>query len=236
MDKTFFMLDFQSGQFLLVNKPKGWTSFDVVNKTRGLLKKALDVKKIKVGHAGTLDPLATGLLIIATGKYTKQLESIQGQGKGYEVIFKLGATTASYDMEHPEENIMDASHITEADVIAAIEPFKGEIKQYPPIFSAVKINGKRAYKSAHKGQSVEVRPRLVQVDKFELLEFDDTALIKAEIHCGTGTYIRSIVHDLGQALGVGGYVVELKRTFIGEFQLTDAMEIETFAESLQESL
>lgn len=230
------MLDFQSGQTLLFNKPKGWTSFDVVSKTRGLLKRALKVKKIKVGHAGTLDPLATGLLIICTGKFTKRLESLQGQEKGYEVIFKLGATTASYDMEHPEENIVDASHITEEDVIAAIENFKGEIKQYPPIFSAVKINGKRAYKSAHKGREVEVRPRLVQVDKFEVLEFRDPSWVKAEIHCGKGTYIRSLVHDLGQVLGVGAYVVELKRTFIGEYKLEDAMEIEDFVESLKESL
>lgn len=230
------MLDFQSGQILLFNKPKGWTSFDVVNKVRGMLKKALQVKKIKVGHAGTLDPLASGLLIVATGKFTKELETIQGQGKGYEVIFKLGATTASYDMEHPEENLVDASHITEAEVKAALVPFRGEIKQFPPIFSAVKINGKRAYKSAHKGKDVEVRPRWVQVDKFEILEFRDTDWIRAEIHCGKGTYIRSLVHDLGQALGVGAYVVELKRTFIGTFQLADAMEIEVFAESLQESL
>lgn len=230
------MLDYQSGQLLLFNKPKNWTSFDVVKKVRGSLKKALKVKKIKVGHAGTLDPLASGLLIIGTGKFTKQLESIQGQAKGYEVIFKLGATTASYDLEHPEENHKDASHISEADINAAIEAFTGEIKQYPPIFSAVKINGKRAYKSAHKGREVEVRPRLVQVDKFEVVEFRDTDWVKAEIHCSKGTYIRSLIHDLGQVLGVGAYVVELKRTFIGDYKLEDAMEIEVFTESLQESL
>ncbi len=229
------MLDFQSGQILLFNKPKGWTSFDVVGKVRGMLKSTLQVKKIKVGHAGTLDPLATGLLLICTGKATKQAEALQGLGKGYEVIFKLGATTASFDMEHPEENPIDASHITAAAVETAIDAFRGEIKQYPPIFSAVKINGKRAYKSAHKGKDVEVRPRFVHVYKYELLEFEDPTRVKALIHCSKGTYIRSLVHDLGQLLGVGAYIVELKRTFIGDYKLEDALEIEVFEKSLQES-
>lgn len=223
------MLDFQSGQTLLFDKPKGWTSFDVVKKIRGTIR----IKK--VGHAGTLDPLASGLLILCTGKHTKQIESIQGAEKGYETIFKLGATTPSYDAEHPEENLIDANHITRGQIEAALPTFRGEIKQYPPVFSAVKIDGKRAYKSARKGKEVALRPRLVQVYQFDLVE--DPAVeppeYKAIIRCGKGTYIRSLVHDLGQTLGVGAYIRELRRTFIGPHHVDQAWDIQDFVDKVR---
>ena len=157
-------MDFQAGQTLLFNKPKGWTSFDVVKKVRGTIR----IKK--VGHAGTLDPLATGLLILCTGRHTKQIQGIQDAEKEYETIFKLGATTASYDAEFPEENIKDSSHISREDVINALTQFSGTITQVPPIFSAVKVNGQRAYKAARKGKSIELKSREVNIYEFELME------------------------------------------------------------------
>lgn len=217
-------MDFIKGQTLLFNKPKGWSSFDVVKKVRG------SIRIKKVGHAGTLDPLATGLLILCTGRHTKQISSIQETEKEYEVIFKLGATTASYDAELPEENICDASHITEENIKEAMPAFNGQIKQMPPIYSAVKIDGKRAYKAARKGQDLKLRPRLVDVNQFDLTQFNGVGEVHAIIRCSKGTYVRSLVHDLGQALGVGGYILELKRTRIGEHLLDNAWEVEAFCD------
>ncbi len=215
-------MDFLSGQTLLFNKAKGWTSFDVVKKVRNLIR----IKK--VGHAGTLDPLATGLLILCTGKHTKLIETIQGQEKEYEATFKLGATTASYDAEYPEENLTDATQVTQAQVEAALPAFVGEIEQVPPVFSAVKVGGKRAYESARKGEAVELKARKVSMYEFSLLEWESTAHIKVRIRCSKGTYIRSLVHDLGQALGVGAYMTGLVRTRIGDYRLADAWEIADF--------
>lgn len=220
-------LDFQAGEVLLFNKPKGWSSFDVVKKIRGLIR----IKK--VGHAGTLDPLATGLLILCTGRKTKTIESLQGMEKEYITEFRLGATTASYDAEHPPENHKDASHITQEMVEEALKAFRGEFAQMPPIFSAVKIDGKRAFKSARKGRKVELRPRWVHVYQFDLLEFRPPDWGRAIIRCSKGTYIRSLVHDLGQALEVGGYITELTRTRIGEFSLENAWEIDDFATQIK---
>lgn len=220
-------MDFLAGQTLLFNKPKGWTSFDVVRKVRNLIQ----IKK--VGHAGTLDPLATGLLILCTGKHTKQIEGFQGQEKEYEVIFKLGATTPSYDAELPEENLLDASHITQSAVSEALPAFTGDIQQIPPIYSAVKVDGKRAYKSARQGQEVKLRPRFVTVYEFVLTDWDGPAYVTARIRCSKGTYIRSLVHDLGQVLGVGGYILDLKRTRIGDNLLADAWEISDFEQTIR---
>lgn len=220
-------MDFLAGQTLLFNKPKGWTSFDVVRKVRNLIR----IKK--VGHAGTLDPLATGLLILCTGKHTKLIEGIQGQEKEYEVIFKLGATTPSYDAELPEENLLDASHITQAAVSEALPTFTGDIQQIPPIYSAVKVDGKRAYKSARKGLDVKLRPRFVTVYEFVLTDWGGPEYVTARIRCSKGTYIRSLVHDLGQVLGVGGYILELKRTRIGDNLLQDAWEISDFEQTIR---
>lgn len=217
-------MNFEEGQTLLFNKPKGWTSFDLVSKVRNT------VRTKKVGHAGTLDPLATGLLIICTGRHTKQINHVQDLEKEYEVIFKLGATTPSYDAEYPEENITDASHITLKEVEAALSAFRGEISQLPPIFSAVKVEGKRAYKAARAGQAIELKPRQVMIYEFSLLENESAPpLFAARIRCSKGTYIRSLAHDLGQVLGVGGYIHELKRTAIGPYRLEGAWEIGDFA-------
>ncbi|MCB0836473.1 MAG: tRNA pseudouridine(55) synthase TruB [Bacteroidetes bacterium] len=217
-------MDFAAGQTLLFNKPKGWTSFDLVKKVRNL------VRIKKVGHAGTLDPLATGLLIICTGKHTKTINQIQDEEKEYEVIFKLGATTPSYDAEFPEENIQDASGVSRLDIETAIEGFLGEIEQVPPIFSAVKVDGKRAYKAAREGKSLELKSRKVHIYEYALLDGNwEPPIFAAKIRCSKGTYIRSLIHDLGQNLGVGAYIKELKRTRIGSYQLVNAWEIEEFA-------
>lgn len=220
--------DFLAGQMLLIDKPKTWTSFDVVNKIRYAIK----IKK--VGHAGTLDPLATGLLILCTGKFTKKLTDLQGLDKKYEVVFKLGATTASYDAEHPEENLTDASHIVEEDILAVMATLTGEIEQTPPVYSAVKVDGKRAYKSARKGKPVVIKSRQVTIHSFDGLKALGPDEFSANIHCSKGTYIRSLVHDLGQALGVGAYIRELRRTSIGEQRIEDAWVLEDFLKALAE--
>jgi len=220
--------DFLAGQTLLFDKPKGWSSFDVVKMIRS------NIRIKKVGHAGTLDPLATGLLILCTGKHTKQIQYIQETEKVYETVFKLGVTTASYDAEQPEENQQDASHIKVADIEAALTQFRGDIIQVPPIYSAVKIDGKRAYKSARKGREVKLRKRFVSVYEFELIDQGlEAPFFAARIRCSKGTYIRSLVHDLGQALGVGAYITELKRTRIGDHRLEDAWQIDDFVKKVR---
>lgn len=225
--KPIAEMDFAEGEVLLFNKPKTWTSFDVVKKVRNL------VRVKKVGHAGTLDPLATGLLILCTGRKTKTIESIQGQEKEYIVEFRLGATTPSYDSEFEPENIKDASHVTKEMLTEAMLPFTGEIEQIPPVYSAVKVQGKRAYKAARKGQKIELRSRQVNVYAFTLLDFESPDRVKALVKCSKGTYIRTLVHDLGQALGVGAYILELARTAIGDFQLDNAWEIPEFAQEIR---
>jgi len=220
-------MDFQAGQVLLFNKPKGWTSFDVVKKVRNTIR----VKK--VGHAGTLDPLATGLLILCTGKYTKRIPGFQDQQKEYIVTFKLGATTASYDAEFPEENLTECSHITQEQVEKAMETFVGEISQVPPVFSAVKVKGKRAYKLARKGEKPILKSRLIHIYQFSLTKFEGTDAIEAIVTCSKGTYIRTLVHDLGQYLGVGAYMTELVRTRIGDNQLENAWELSEFVQTFK---
>lgn len=227
-------MDFVAGEVILIDKPKGWTSFDVVKKVRWL------IKTKKVGHAGTLDPLATGLLILCSGKMTKTIDSIQAQEKEYFVDFRLGATTPSFDAEFAPEQICDSSHITQAMVAAAMPAFTGAISQLPPQFSAVKVDGKRAYESARAGKSVEIKPRTITIYEFELLDFRadngiDGAWGRARVRCSKGTYIRTLVHDLGQVLGVGGYILELRRTKIGEFSVDQARTPEAFAAMLQEN-
>ncbi len=207
------------GKIILVDKPLTWTSFDVVKKLRYHLK----VKKI--GHAGTLDPLATGLLILCTGKMTKQINSFQAQKKEYTGRFIIGATTPSYDLETQVENEVSIESITEQDVVLASQKFIGEIDQTPPIYSAVKVGGKRAYKEARKGVKVEIKSRTVQIESFEITHM---ALpeVSFKIVCSKGTYIRSIARDLGEILGVGAYLAELRRTKIGEFSVESANTID----------
>lgn len=207
------------GRVLLIDKPFEWTSFDVVNKLRRKLK----IKKI--GHAGTLDPLATGLLIICVGKMTKQIESFMGLEKEYTGTFIIGQTTPSYDLETPVSEPQDISHITPEAVSAAFKSFTGKISQLPPAHSAIKIGGKRAYQFARKGKEIELKPREVEVREFEI-----TGIQFPEIHfrvvCSKGTYIRSLARDVGEALGVGAYLLQLCRTRIGDYKLEDAQSID----------
>ncbi|MBL4625001.1 MAG: tRNA pseudouridine(55) synthase TruB [Flavobacteriales bacterium] len=219
------------GQTLLINKPLEWTSFDVVNKLRYQLKRKLNVKKLKVGHAGTLDPLATGLLIICTGKSTKQIDTIQAQEKEYTGVITLGGTTPSYDLETEVDQTFDYAGITEEEILKTAQSFIGESEQMPPIFSAKKINGKKAYDLARKGKEVKLNPRSIVISLFEIekIELPD---VYFKITCSKGTYIRSIAFDFGQKLDNGGHLSKLCRTKIGDYNLENAFEIEQFVENL----
>lgn len=227
MSKTF---DFVSGEVLLFDKPKGWTSFDVVNKVRNM------IGGVKVGHAGTLDPLATGLLILCTGNRTKDISIIQDADKAYVADVVLGATTSSYDAEFPPGNLQPADHLTEAEVQLALRQFVGVIQQQPPSFSAVKVGGRRAYKLARAGKEVSLNPRTVRIDEIQLLEMstipEHQVRLTLVVRCSKGTYIRSLAHDLGQQLGVGGYLADLRRTAIGSYRVEDAWTLEAFAVAL----
>lgn len=213
-------------EVFLIDKPKEWTSFDVVKKVRNALK----IKK--VGHAGTLDPLATGLLIVCAGKMTKQIETFMGQEKEYTGTFVIGETTESFDLEKPVEFVADASHITLEDVKAAALQLTGDIMQVPPMHSAIKVDGKRVYESARKGLDVKMEPRPVQVREFEITSFQDR-VVEFRISCSKGTYIRSLARDLGEILGVGAYMSSLCRTRIGEFRLEEAKDLLPLIEEIK---
>ena len=215
------MSDFSSpeGHLILVDKPLTWTSFDVVKK----LKYALNLKK--VGHAGTLDPLATGLLILCTGKKTKEIDTYQAQEKEYTGTFTIGQTTPSYDLETEPTDPLDISHITLAQIIKVAKTFEGEIEQTPPIYSAVKVDGKRAYKAARKGKEIKLRSRIIEIFKLEILEVN-LPKVSFKVSCSKGTYIRSLANDLGAKLGVGAYLSELRRTKIGNYTVEEAKSIE----------
>lgn len=208
-----------AGQLLLVNKPLGWTSFDAVNKLRYRLK----IKKI--GHAGTLDPLATGLLIICTGKMTKQIEDFMGLEKEYTGTFVIGQTTPSYDLETEVSEPKDISAITKESILNAAKTLTGKISQLPPLHSAIKVGGKRAYKFARQGKEIELKARDVDVSEFEITSIT-LPMINFRIVCSKGTYIRSLARDLGESLGVGAYLSQLCRTRIGKFKLEDALSID----------
>ncbi|HNP19075.1 MAG TPA: tRNA pseudouridine(55) synthase TruB [Fulvivirga sp.] len=207
------------GLVILVDKPLTWTSFDVVKKLRYHLK----VKKI--GHAGTLDPLATGLLILCTGKMTKQIEKYQAQEKEYTGKFTIGSTTPSYDLETEPQNEISIDHIRDTDIVAGAKQLTGTIDQIPPVFSAIKVDGKRAYKSAREGEDVVLKSRSVEVSVFEITNIN-LPEISFRIVCSKGTYIRSLARDFGEILGVGAYLSELRRTRIGEFDVSEAKSIE----------
>lgn len=219
-------MDFEKGEVLLFNKPLRWTSFDLVKKVRGL------VKVKKVGHAGTLDPLATGLLIICTGKMTKQIDTYQSQEKEYTGTFRLGVTTASYDMEQPVDHTFPIDHISEQAIHQTVKQFTGNITQFPPPHSAVKIGGKRAYEIARKGEQVNVKLREVEVKEFEITSIQ-FPVVAFRIVCSKGTYIRSIAHDFGKALNSGACLESLIRTRIGDFRLTDAYELPDFIKMIE---
>jgi tRNA pseudouridine55 synthase len=219
---------YAEGQVLLINKPYDWTSFDVVRKIRNLIK----IKKI--GHAGTLDPLATGLLILCTGKYTKRINEYMAREKEYTGTIVLGATTPTYDLESIPENFKECSHVTPQQIEEAAKKFTGEIMQVPPVYSAIKKDGKRAYEFARKGHDIELEPRKITVSEFSTSYSNSE--VKFKIVCSTGTYIRSLANDLGQELGCGGYLSELCRTRIGEFELIDAWTMEEAEQKIHEAL
>ena len=218
---------FIEGKLLLINKPIGWTSFQVVNKIRWLIKTTFDIKKIKVGHAGTLDPLAQGLLIICTGKLTKKIDEFQSANKGYSGTFFIGATTPSFDLETQIESKTSIKNISLEKLNLVSKKFLGISQQIPPIFSAIKVDGKKLYDYARKGEAVKIKKREINIFKFNLRKVN-LPLLDFEIECSKGTYIRSIANDFGKELKVGAYLQKLIRTSVGKFKLKDALEIKDF--------
>jgi|SRR5690554_1272308 len=223
--------DYLSGQVLLIDKPLHWTSFQAVNKLRWEIRNAFQIKKIKVGHAGTLDPLATGLLIICTGKMTKQIDSFQGQDKEYTGTIVLGSTTPSFDLETEVNENFPTEHITVEDIHEATKQFTGEIDQFPPVFSAIKKEGKRLYEFARAGEEVEIKSRKIRISEFEITGIDGKN-VHFRVVCSKGTYIRSLANDFGKALKSGSHLSALRRTKIGDFHVNDALSPEAFIASL----
>lgn len=224
-------MNFKEGEVLYFNKPLTWTSFTLVAKIRYHISRKLDVKKIKVGHAGTLDPLATGVMIICTGKATKRIEEFQYQTKEYIATIQLGATTPSFDLEKEIDATYPTAHITRERVETVLKEFIGSIEQIPPVFSACKVEGKRAYDLARSGQDVELKPKTLVIDEIELLECA-LPTIKIRVVCSKGTYIRALARDIGVALQSGAHLTGLIRTRIGDVTLNDCMEVEDFQEWL----
>ncbi|MFB9055440.1 tRNA pseudouridine(55) synthase TruB [Mariniflexile ostreae] len=224
--------DYQTGQVLLIDKPLHWTSFQVVNKLRWEIRQAFNIKKIKVGHAGTLDPLATGLLILCTGKMTKQIDTFQAQIKEYTGTFVLGSTTPSFDLETEIDETFSTEHITDDLIHKTTAQFTGDIQQLPPVFSAIKKEGKRLYEFARAGETVAVKPRAVNISEFEITAIDGLS-IHFRVVCSKGTYIRSLAYDFGRALQSGAHLSALRRTKIGDFQVEKALTVEQFINHLK---
>jgi tRNA pseudouridine55 synthase len=223
--------DFTKGQVILIDKPINWSSFQVVNKLRWGIRKVFGMEKLKVGHAGTLDPLATGLLIICTGKMTKHIENFQAQTKEYTGTITLGSTTPSYDLETEIDNRFPTKHISGALIYEATKQFIGTIDQYPPVFSAIKKDGKRLYEFARARENVEINPRKVTILEFEVTDIQGLD-VDFRVVCSKGTYIRSLAHDFGKALQSGGHLSALRRTKIGDFDVADAVSPESFVNNL----
>ena len=231
-------MDFVEGEILAFDKPLHWTSFDVVNRVRSMLCRALGVKKLKVGHAGTLDPLATGVVIVCTGKQTKHIDELMNHTKEYEAILQLGATTPSFDLEHLIDATYPTEHITRELIDEVLPTFKGEQWQVPPVYSAVKINGKRAYEYARKGQqdAIEIKPKLLVIDEIELLHFDaGTMQLTIRVVCSKGTYIRAFARDIGERLHSGAHLIALRRTRVGDYTLDRCITIEHLQQQLTEN-
>jgi tRNA pseudouridine55 synthase len=227
MQSGIHAFDFQQGEILVFDKPLDWTSFDLVQKVRYIICKKLNIKKLKVGHAGTLDPKATGILVLCTGKATSKIATLQAFEKEYIATLKFGATTPSYDLESEEDRIFDTFHITEDLLVGALKKFTGTITQVPPGFSAIKIRGKRAYEFARKGVAVEIKPKILEIKELEVLEFS-LPVVKLRIVCSRGTYIRALARDIGEALGSGAYLTGLRRVRVGDFDLNQAIELVDF--------
>jgi tRNA pseudouridine55 synthase len=224
--------DYQNGQIILIDKPLHWTSFQAVNKMKyALINKAGLPKKFKIGHAGTLDPLASGLLLVCTGKFTKRITELQGQAKEYTGTFYIGATTPSYDLETEIDETFETSHIDEALIYETVKQFLGEIDQKPPIFSAIKKDGVRLYEHARAGETVEIASRKTTIHEFEITRIE-LPEIDFRIVCSKGTYIRSMAFDFGKAMDSGSHLITLRRTKIGDYHVKDAMDVTLFEQSL----
>lgn len=226
-------MDFITGEILYIDKPLKWTSFDVVKRIRGVLLRRLRRKKFKVGHAGTLDPLATGVMIICTGKATKQIESLQAEVKEYVAEITFGATTPSFDLETEIDATYPISHISRELVENTLSQFTGEINQVPPAFSACKIDGHRAYKMARKGEDVNLKAKTLVIDEIELLSYSQEK-ISVRIVCSKGTYIRALARDIGEALGTGAHLTALRRTRVGNVKIEDCMSVDDATKMLEE--
>lgn len=226
------MRDYICGEIIAVDKPLGWTSFDVVKRVRGAILRRLGVKRLKVGHAGTLDPLATGVMIVVTGRCTRMIETLQVGVKEYIATIALGATTPSFDLETEIDAIYPTEHITRELVESVLSRFIGRIEQVPPVFSACKVDGKRAYNMARKGAEVELKPRELVIDELELLEYSPQS-IKVRVLCGKGTYIRALARDIGEALGSGAHLTGLRRTRVGDVRVCDCMSVDEAVEMIK---
>jgi len=227
MQSEIQALDFQKGEILVFDKPLDWTSFDLVHKVRYIICKKLNIKKLKVGHAGTLDPKATGILILCTGKATSKIESLQADEKEYVATLKFGATTPSFDLESAEDGYYRTDHISKELLTEVLKNFVGTIMQVPPEYSAVKINGKRAYEYARKGIVVEIKSKVLEIKEIEVLSFDLPEVI-LRIVCGKGTYIRALARDIGEAVHSGAYLTGLRRTRVGNYNLNQAIGLSDF--------
>lgn len=225
-------MNFFDGEIIAIDKPYGTTSFKVVYTVRNALTAYMEGRKIKVGHAGTLDPLATGLLLVCTGRATKKIEELQMLDKEYEATLHLGATTASFDMEHPENATFPTAHITRALVEDTLRKFEGDILQTPPVYSACKIDGEHAYHLARKGRDVQLKAKPIHIYGIELLDYAMPE-IKIRVHCGKGTYIRALARDIGEALGSGAYLTALRRTRVGQYVADQSLKPENFAQWLE---
>lgn len=223
--------NFSEGEILCIDKPLYWTSFTLVGRVRWAVSKYTGTKKVKVGHAGTLDPLATGVMIVCTGKATKRIEELQSGTKEYEAELCLGAVTPSFDMEHPVSETFPTEHITKELVESVLKGFEGEQSQVPPLFSAVKVDGRRAYKYARGGEDVEIKPKTITIEKIELLDYS-MPYIKIRVACSKGTYIRALARDIGKALESGAYLTGLRRTRVGDISIDKCMTFSQFKEML----
>ena len=225
------MLDFQEGTILYFDKPLRWTSFDVVNKVRWHLCRKLGIKRLKVGHAGTLDPLATGVMMVCTGRMTKRIDELQAQTKEYVATLRLGATTPSFDLEHEIDATYPTDHITREQVEQVLSQFLGRIEQIPPAYSACKIDGKRAYDLARKGKDVPLKPKVLVIDEIELTDCNlsgETPSITIRVVCSKGTYIRALARDIGEALHSGAHLTALRRTRVGDIRVEQCQQVEDF--------
>jgi len=230
-------MNIEEGQILYFDKPLRWTSFNLVAKVRWMLCHRLGVKKLKVGHAGTLDPLATGVLIVCIGKATKRIDELQAGTKEYVCTLQLGATTPCFDLERPIDQTYPTEHITRELVEQVLPRFMGRIEQVPPAFSACKVDGHRAYKLARQGQEVELKPKILVIDELELVDFDQEKMqLTLRIVCSKGTYIRALARDIGQALQSGAHLIALRRTRIGNVRVEECMHIEDFEAWMEENL